>query len=144
MGKYYSVIARYEKAGPWSVQFGDYDKRVAREEAEFVLQDALQVRVICTGDTQEEIDAEVARLNGAEMSGLKVQEELYKGYRLKLVREDGGYTAFIEHREALHGLPTADFVPLEILVDMLLVMGRNPGAFCGYIAPTLPDGAGRR
>lgn len=62
--KYYSVISQ-EVCGLWYPQFGDYDKAVAMEEMRDMKdhEPATKMRVICTDDTQEAINAACARLN---------------------------------------------------------------------------------
>lgn len=62
---YYTVVTQDEKGGTWAVDFGDYDRAVAKEEAQ-LLKDAGQVyavRVIKTTPEQEAIIAAVAALN---------------------------------------------------------------------------------
>jgi hypothetical protein len=64
---YYSVIAQFEKGDTWSVEFGDYVRSVARDEAWAIKDDgAYRVKVIESGDTQAEITARVAEYNAKE------------------------------------------------------------------------------
>lgn len=62
---YFTVVTQDEKGGTWAVDFGDYDRAVANEEAQ-LLKDAGQVyavKVIKTAPEQEAITAAVAALN---------------------------------------------------------------------------------
>ena len=65
--KYHTLLSIDGSPGcPWGIEFGDYDLDTVKEEwAE--LRDRGwkrgELKIITTGDTQAEIEAEVARLN---------------------------------------------------------------------------------
>lgn len=60
---YYSLLACYD--GQWAVQFGDYDREVVKAEQDdwFDSEPETQTTILKSGDSQEAIDAGVARLN---------------------------------------------------------------------------------
>lgn len=62
---YYSLAVLFDADDQYTVQFGDYDRAVVEQEAEDSYADAHKVRIIRSGDTTEEINAAVAKLNGA-------------------------------------------------------------------------------
>lgn len=68
MTKYYSLLVRDDKDSPWGVHFGDYDREcVEDEQRDIVDSDEYakgNTRIVCTGDTQAEINARVMALNG--------------------------------------------------------------------------------
>lgn len=72
MSKAYYTLAERQPDGPWSPQFGDYDKEaVEAERADMLYSGAGRLRgkdlkIIKTGDRQADIDAAVAKLNGGE------------------------------------------------------------------------------
>lgn len=62
---YYSVLIKDEKGDKWAIEFGDYDRTVANEEAQ-VYREAgtvYAVKVIKTAPNREAIEAAVATLN---------------------------------------------------------------------------------
>lgn len=70
---YYSLLALYD--GKWSVQFGDYERAVVRDEQRDWLDSEPETQTIIlttkdagrvVGDSQAAIDAAVARLNGLQ------------------------------------------------------------------------------
>lgn len=62
---YYSLLTAHDDDGVWHVQFGDYDRDVVKNELEDEWKGVPKVKtkIICTGDSQAEIDAAVAKLN---------------------------------------------------------------------------------
>ena len=67
MRKYYTLIVK-EPGEEWSPQFGDYDRGVVADEGDGMKSSAIwdrkaKMKIICTGDKQADIDAEIARLN---------------------------------------------------------------------------------
>jgi len=68
--KYYSLLVRSNTKSPWCVEFGDYDRDVVMDELrDYMYHDnkRMNLKIICTGDTQAEINAEVERLNGGSV-----------------------------------------------------------------------------
>lgn len=61
MKPYYSVLTFTN--GVWSVQFGDYDQDVAGDELQEYKDKGEKAQLICTGDTQAEIDQYVKLAN---------------------------------------------------------------------------------
>lgn len=64
--KYYSLIQRID--GRWYPQFGDYDREVVAQERQdmrdgFEAPRAKDLKIICTGPKQADIEAAVAKLN---------------------------------------------------------------------------------
>lgn len=61
--KYHTVCVRYD--GRWTPEFGSYVRPEVSFEAEELRSHhrRADIRIICTGDTQAEIDAGVAHLN---------------------------------------------------------------------------------
>lgn len=57
--------------GVWGVEFGDYSKRCVEDERAEYRRDypANRLRIVTTGDSQADIDAEVARLNNWRNAG---------------------------------------------------------------------------
>jgi hypothetical protein len=66
---FYSLLVKFEKGQPWSVQFGDYDRETVEDEAEDSYSDTFKTRIICTGPSQVEIDAKVFSLNLIGLQG---------------------------------------------------------------------------
>lgn len=64
MKRYYSVLTCTN--GVWSVQFGDYDREVAKDEQQEYKDKGEKTKLICTGDTQAEIDHYVKEVNETE------------------------------------------------------------------------------
>jgi hypothetical protein len=65
MRMYYTLLTR-EPGGIWSPQFGDYDKSTVVGEGGCYHADGYRrkdLKVICTGARQSDINAEVSRLN---------------------------------------------------------------------------------
>ena len=68
---YYSLLSRELPYGRWGIEFGDYDRRTVSDElGEYRAKARLHERkeefkIIKTGETQAEIDAEVSQLNAA-------------------------------------------------------------------------------
>lgn len=67
MKNYHSIAVQWEKGDPYTLQFGDYDAEVVRQEAEDSYGDAYKVRIIHTGDTTESINAFLKNLNGEKI-----------------------------------------------------------------------------
>lgn len=63
---FYSLLVKFERGEPWSVQFGDYDRETVEAEIEDSYSDAFKTRIICTGPHQVEIDARVYSINVLE------------------------------------------------------------------------------
>jgi hypothetical protein len=67
--KYHSVLERIE--GKWTIQFGDYDKEVAKQELQDMHDSGAgacrlmkkDLRIITTAPDQASIEAAVAKLN---------------------------------------------------------------------------------
>ena len=66
MVNYYVLLSREDKSKPWMIEFGDYERSTVKDE----LRDyrdhdirASNLKIITTGDTKEEIEAAVAKLN---------------------------------------------------------------------------------
>lgn len=72
--KYFSVLAKYNNddgsISEWTVQFGDFDKSVALEEANDMKRDEAwaKITVICTEANQAAINDAVALLNVVAMA----------------------------------------------------------------------------
>lgn len=70
MKTYYSLVERRAN-GQWGPQFGDYDKEAVEAERRDMLYSGAgrlrgkDLKIIKTGDRQADIDAAVAKLNGA-------------------------------------------------------------------------------
>lgn len=64
---YYTLLVRESERDPWAIHFGDYDRDTVEDERYIERHAgdyaAINIRIITTGDTQAEIDAEVDRLN---------------------------------------------------------------------------------
>ena len=60
---YYSIAVQFDKGDTFSVQFGDYDKEVVQQEVWDSYSGCHKVRIVRSGDTTEEINAAVAKLN---------------------------------------------------------------------------------
>lgn len=60
---YYTLVVREDDQ--WNVQFGDFDKEVVNDEmdASYGEYKKKDLRVICTAESQEQIDTEVRNLN---------------------------------------------------------------------------------
>jgi hypothetical protein len=67
--KYFSVLVRDGKDEPWCIHFGDYDRFVAQNERDDLVDGGefkrSNTKVIMTDDAQADINAVVAMLNGA-------------------------------------------------------------------------------
>lgn len=63
--KYFSLIVAHKDDGVWSVQFGDYDREVVKDELEDEWKGVpgVRTRIITTNGTQAAIDAAVLELN---------------------------------------------------------------------------------
>jgi len=63
--QYFSVIAKESKSDKWSIQFGDYDRTVAQDEADDMKESGewAMVKVIKTAPQQAAIESAVAALN---------------------------------------------------------------------------------
>lgn len=73
--KYYSVLTLAN--GAWSVQFGDYDREVAEDEQQEYKDKGEKTKLICTGDTQAEIDHYVKEVNETEKR-LRMEKRIVK------------------------------------------------------------------
>lgn len=64
MKKYYTIAIR--ESGQWGAQFGDCDKDVVIQEIEDSFSDYPKAdrKIICTADSQDAIEAAIAKLNG--------------------------------------------------------------------------------
>jgi hypothetical protein len=62
---YYSIAVQFEKGDKFSLQFGDYDREVVVQEIEDSYADAHKVRIIRSGDTTDQINAAINKLNEA-------------------------------------------------------------------------------
>jgi hypothetical protein len=63
---YYTLLSREPHSKRWVIEFGDYDRNVVRDERDDMKDGDYcdhAFKIITTGETQAEIDAEVARLN---------------------------------------------------------------------------------
>jgi hypothetical protein len=65
--KYHSLLERID--GRWSIQFGDFDREVVRQELEDVHEGVpfvkkKDLKIITTAENQAAIAAAVAKLNG--------------------------------------------------------------------------------
>ena len=60
---YYSIAVQFEKGDKFSVQFGDYDREVVVQEVEDSYSDAHKVRIVRSGDTTQEINSAISKLN---------------------------------------------------------------------------------
>lgn len=67
---YYTLVTRdwndgAKAMGPWTPQFGDYDREVVQDEREEYLNEyaASDLKIVTSGDTQAEIDERIAKLN---------------------------------------------------------------------------------
>lgn len=63
---YYTLLSREPHSTRWAIEFGDYDREVVRQERDDLKDGDYcdhAFKIITTGETQAEIDAEVARLN---------------------------------------------------------------------------------
>ncbi|NPU64585.1 hypothetical protein HL667_06205 [Bradyrhizobium sp. 83012] len=70
-GTYHVLLVREGDAAPWGVHFGDYDRECVQAERDDITEYPAvsgyrkrNTKIIMAGDTQAEIDAAVARLNG--------------------------------------------------------------------------------
>ncbi len=62
--KYYSLLVKLDNR--WSPQFGDYVRKVVADEGDDTKHHypkGTKMKIICTGDTQASIMAEVTRMN---------------------------------------------------------------------------------
>lgn len=75
MKRYYSVLTCIN--GVWSVQFGDYDRDVAKDEEQEYKDNGEKTKLICTGDTQAEIDRYVKEANETEKR-LRMEKRIVK------------------------------------------------------------------
>ena len=75
MKRYYSVLTCTN--GVWSVQFGDYDREVAKDEQQEYKDKGEKTKLICTGDTQAEIDHYVKEVNETEKR-LRMEKRIVK------------------------------------------------------------------
>ena len=74
---YYTLVVRHWSnlmdSYQWYVEFGDFDKEVVSEEMEYSFLDQgfkkKDLRVICTAESQEQIDRELRNLNLSERRG---------------------------------------------------------------------------
>jgi hypothetical protein len=87
---YFSLLSR--DAGPWAIEFGDYDREVVASELEdrvdhFVARKDL--RIIKTGETQAEIVAAVAALNEQETARLAPLVAAVKRHAVENYETDG-------------------------------------------------------
>jgi hypothetical protein len=63
---YYTLLSREPHSKRWCIEFGDYSRSVVRQERDDMKDGDYcdhAFKIIETGETQAEIDAEVARLN---------------------------------------------------------------------------------
>lgn len=63
---YYTLATREYEGADWSPQFGDYSRGVVEAEKEDYLEQGYEkkdLKIIQTGDTQQQIDDEIAVLN---------------------------------------------------------------------------------
>lgn len=63
---YYTLLSRGPDDTRWAIEFGDYDRNAVRDERDDMKDGHYcdhAFKIITTGETQAEIDAEVARLN---------------------------------------------------------------------------------
>jgi hypothetical protein len=63
MKTYYSIAVQFDQGDTFSLQFGDYDKAVVQQELWDTYSGCHKTRLIRSGDTTEEINAAVAKLN---------------------------------------------------------------------------------
>lgn len=64
---YYTLVGRDVDTGIWGIVFGDYSRSVVVEERDdyrHYSDDYSALKILKTGDTQAEVDAAVAKLNG--------------------------------------------------------------------------------
>lgn len=67
MAIYYTLIVRNNADAPWEEAFGDYDREVVEDEREDLCRHKKSnTKIIKTGDKQDEIEAKIAKLNGAK------------------------------------------------------------------------------
>lgn len=57
----YYTLTTFE-GGKWCAQFGDYERKVVAQEA-LDNYHGERLKIICTGDSQAQIDASIATLN---------------------------------------------------------------------------------
>jgi hypothetical protein len=62
---YYSIAVQFERGDKFSLQFGDYDREVVVQEVEDSYADAHKVRIVRSGDTTNQINAAINKLNEA-------------------------------------------------------------------------------
>ena len=60
--RYHTLIAKRDNV--WTIEFGDYQRDVVKQEQEDTKERGVQMRIITSGDTQAEIIAAVDRQNG--------------------------------------------------------------------------------
>lgn len=71
MSRPYFTLCERAPDSAWAPQFGDYDKQCVEDERADMLYAgagrirAKDLRIVRSGDTQAEIDAAIAKLNGA-------------------------------------------------------------------------------
>lgn len=65
MTKYWTLLCREGVDNPWTVQFGDYTRKSVAEEYDEFRRDYKNsdLKIIMTGDTQDEINKAVVELN---------------------------------------------------------------------------------
>lgn len=67
---YYTVVVRDTREADWEIHFGDYDRSVALQEKDDVLENDTfgYAKLISSDDNQVSINAEVARINALTRS----------------------------------------------------------------------------
>lgn len=66
MRKYFTLAVREDSV--WGIAFGDYDRSVVAEEASSYRLPRRDRKILCTGETQAEIDAAIKDLNEGVLS----------------------------------------------------------------------------
>lgn len=60
---YHTLLVKHNRGDRWSIEFGDYSRKVVKQEAEDSYSDAHRTTIITTADNQAAIEDAVARLN---------------------------------------------------------------------------------
>jgi hypothetical protein len=87
--KYYTLAVRWSATDAWSPEFGDYSRTVVKDE-QADMRDGSNPphasKIISSGDTQAEINAAIAALNGAaapaRYSAVAVQRQIDRDPRI--------------------------------------------------------------
>ena len=90
---YYTLVVReddqYGEDDKWLVQFGDFNKEVVEDEMDDSYGDYKKknLKIICTAESQEQIDTEVRNLNLAIESDKEAQRDELRGELEKAIKD---------------------------------------------------------